>query len=170
MERIRFECRAADMENLTRIWDKNIARNPDEPEWRGWKEEYLANHASGRSRTFLVLADGEPVGEGTVLISPECSAVSGRTCLADGKTVANINALRIEKACEGRGHISRMVRMMEDFARESGFERMTIGVEAQEARNLAIYLHWGYRKLAHWEVQEGNLVLYYAKELGKTNE
>jgi len=79
--------------------------------------------------------------------------------------VANVNALRIEKAFEGQGHISKMVRLMEDFARERGCEELTIGVEARRARNLAIYLHWGYRRLVHCETEDGELVLYYAKPL-----
>lgn len=165
MKETKFEWRLADREGLERIWDKNIANNPDEPEWIGWKVEYIANHEAGLSRTFLVLADGEPVGEGTLLIDPSCRPVGGNTALADGKTVANVNALRIEKAYEGQGHISHLVRMMEDYARQAGFDTLTIGVDAHIARNVGIYLHWGYNRLVHWEVEDGDLVLYYAKPL-----
>jgi len=46
---------------------------------------------------------------------------------------------------------------------------MTIGVEAVEARNLAIYLHWGYTEFVHSEVElefdHEALILYYAKNL-----
>lgn len=160
-----FECVEADEALLGRIWEKSIAANPGDERWTRWRDEYLANHAEGRSRTFLVLADGEPVGEGTLLMAPACSAIGGRICLADGAGTANVNALRIEKRFEGQGHVSRLVRRMEDFARERGIERLTIGVEARETRNLAIYLHWGYVDFVMSEEEDGELVLYYAKRL-----
>lgn len=68
----------------------------------------------------------------------------------------------------GRGGISALVRMMESRARERGVAVLTIGAETANARNLAIYLHWRYRTLVHAETEEGELVLYYAKELGET--
>ena len=57
------------------------------------------------------------------------------------------------------------MRMMEDYAAAHGMKRLTIGVEAREARNLAIYLHWGYDDFVLSEVDDGELVLYYAKDL-----
>ena len=115
--------------------------------------------------TFVVVCDGEPVGEGTLLFSPDCSAIRGRRNLADGKRVTNLNALRIEKEHEGQGHISRMVRMMEEYAKEHGYDRITIGVEAAETRNLGIYLHWHYDEFVMADVEDDTLVLYYAKNL-----
>ena len=150
---------------LKDIWAKNIAANPGDARWVSWREEALANNRSGRSKTFLVLFRGEPVGEGTLLFSPDCSAIRGRTALADGRTTVNINALRIEKAHEGKGHISRLVALMERYALDRGIQTLTIGVEAAETRNLAIYLHWGYNAFVHAENEEGELVLYYAKRL-----
>ena len=73
--------------------------------------------------------------------------------------------MRIEKEHEGQGHISRMVRMMEAYAKEQGYDRITIGVEAAETRNLAIYLHWNYTDFVMADVEDDALVLYYAKEL-----
>lgn len=157
-------CTEATVELLEKIWDKNIADNPDDPRWLRWKKQFIDDNTSGKAKTFLVLADGEPVGEGTLLFSQECKAVVGRPLLANDKT-ANINALRIEKAHEGQGHISRLVKMMEAYAKEHGYERLTIGVEAQETRNLAIYLHWGYQEFVMSEMDDDVLVLYYAKNL-----
>ncbi|MBE6935506.1 MAG: GNAT family N-acetyltransferase [Ruminococcaceae bacterium] len=150
---------------LEQIWARTIARHPDDPRWEFWREEALLNNRTGRSQTFLVIADGIPVGEGTLLFSPECGAIRGRTALADGKTVTNINALRIEKAYEGQGHISRLVRLMEEAARAQGYRRISIGVEEQELRNRAIYHHWGYRDLLFRELEDGEPVLYYEKKL-----
>lgn len=159
----RFTYKLASRNELETIWNKNIRRNRRDKRWLAWKDEFIANHVSGRSKTFLVLDDGEPVGEGTLLFSPQCSAVNSRTQLADGGKTANINALRIEKVYENQGHISRLIQVMEQFAKENGYRTLTIGVEAQETRNLAIYLHWGYTNFVMAEAEEGNLVLYYSK-------
>lgn len=160
-----YEYVAATEELLERIWEKNIRANSDDERWIKWREEAIANHSCGKAKTFLVLFRGEPVGEGTLLFADDCSAIRGRTMLADGRETANINALRIEKAHEGKGHISKLVRLMEHDAAERGYRKMTIGVEAKEAGNLAIYLHWGYQELVHAEIEDDSLVLYYAKGL-----
>lgn len=161
----RYAYRAATPDDLARIWDRNIADNPGDGRWTAWKQEYVAYNQTGKARTFVVLHNGEPVGEGTLLFSPECAAVGKRTQLADGSHTANVNALRIEKAHEGKGHISRLMRLMEHYAAAQGYKILTIGVEARETRNLAIYLHWGYGRFVMPAVEEGELVLYYAREL-----
>ena len=158
-------CRKATRDDLERLWDANIADNPGDARWERWKEEYIAYNLNGQAATFAVLDGNVPVGEGTLLFSPECGAIRGRTALADGASVANVNALRIRGAYEGRGHVSALVRLMEQYAAEHGCRRLTIGVEARETRSLAIYLHWGYREFVMAQQEDGELVLYYAKEL-----
>ena len=159
------EYRKAAPRDLERLWNANIAENPDDPRWVKWKEEYVSLNKTGMGYTFAVVIDGEPVGEGTLLFSPDCSAIAGRADLADGTVTANINALRIRKMYEGQGHISALVRLMESYAAEHGITRLTIGVEAKETRNIAIYLHWGYTEFVTHAVEDGELVLYYAKNI-----
>ena len=160
-----WEYRAATMDDLERIWAKNIQANPGDSRWAAWRDEFISNNLCGAARTYVVLCHGEPVGEGTLLFSPKCNAIAGRTMLAEGAAVANINALRIEKAHEGRGHISALVRLMEAQAAEMGFTRLTIGVEAGEKRNQAIYTHWGYDRLVLTAKEDGETVLYFEKAL-----
>ena len=160
-----YEYVPATEELLKIIWEKNIKANSDDERWVKWREEAIANNLSGKTKTFLVLFCGEPVGEGTLIFTDDCSAINGRMMLADGKETANINALRIEKEHESRGHISKLVDLMEHYALECGYKKLTIGVEAKETRNLAIYLHWGYKELVHAEIEEDSLVLYYAKNI-----
>ena len=160
-----FECIRATPDKLKEIWEYNIAINADDPRWIRWGREAMEDNLSGRTQTFLILRDGAPVGEGTLIFDPACSAIDGRLDLADGKTTANVNALRIRKEYENQGHVSAMMKQMEQYARELGYTRMTIGVEAKEARNLAIYLHWGYTDYICHEFDDGELVLYYGKEM-----
>lgn len=160
-----FEYRRASICDLERIWDKSIKNNHGDKRYIKWKNEFIKNNHCGLAQTFIIFCDNEPVGEGSLLFSPECSAVRGRKLLCDGAKTANINALRIEKSYEGKGHISRLVRLMEKTARDLGYAYITIGVEAKETRNIAIYLHWGYDEFVLGEIEDGQLVLYYRKNL-----
>ena len=162
---MKYECHPATMDDLECIWEKNIRQNPEDPRWIRWRDEYIGYNRNGQALTYVVVCDGEPVGEGTLLFAPECEAIAGRTVLADGATVANINALRIEKAHERQGHISAMVRLMEAEAARRGYQRLTIGVEEKEKRNQAIYRHWGYQRLVLTEVEDGETVFYLEKDI-----
>ena len=160
-----FTYRMATEEDLARIWEKDIAENKGDDRWPRWRAQYISYNQSGKAKTFVVLADGEPVGQINLLLSPECSAVAGRPLLCNGRDTANMNAFRIEKRYEGQGHISRLVKMAEAYAKERGYTTATIGCEAAESRNLAIYLHFGYTRLVTHMIEEDVLVLYYAKAL-----
>lgn len=161
------EYKKATEEDLELLWDYSIAENPGDDNYIRWKKQFLHDNAQGAAATFVVAADGEPVGEGTLLLSPACKAIQGRHCLCDGTQTANINALRIRKEFEGQGHISALMKTMEQYAIARGISRLTIGVEAAEARNLGIYLHWGFDQFLFAEEEDGALVLYYGKDIRK---
>ncbi|MGN0748479.1 MAG: GNAT family N-acetyltransferase [Christensenellales bacterium] len=148
-----------------KIWDKDIANNLGEDCWIRWKEQYIEYNKTGKATTFVVLDENEPIGQITVLFSSDCSAVKNRPMLCDGKTIANMNAFRIDKKYEGQGHISKLVKMSEAYAKEKGITYLTIGSEAKESRNLAIYLHFGYTEFITSFVEDGDLVLFYGKSI-----
>ena len=155
----------ANEEKLNQVWDINIANHPDDDRWIRWKKRNIGEVSNGIMTTYLVLCDDVPVGEGSVLWDETCYAIKSRPQLATKGKVCNINGLRIIKKFEGQGHISKLFKLMEKDAKERGYEAVTIGVEAIEARNLAIYLHLGYTQLVHHEIEDGALVLYYQKTL-----
>lgn len=156
--------RQATEAELEALWDRNIAENRHDKRWIAWKREFIANNRSGKAATFLVLCNEEAVGEGTLLLSPACSAIAGRKVLCDGEKIANINALRIQKAYEGKGHISKLIRALRNH-----ITKLTIGVEAKETRTLAIYLHLGFTKFLFAEMEDGELVLYFSKQIFPIN-
>ena len=160
--------RPASPDDLVRIWDHDLARHPCWP--AEWKDTYIALNQSGKAKTFGIFDGGQPIGTGTLLFSPECGAVGGRAKLADGKTTAHVNALRIDKPYESRGHISALVKQMERYAASLGYTALTIGVASREKRSRAIYRHWGYGKfITLFKTREG-LILNYAKKLTKDCE
>lgn len=161
-----FTYQKATPEILETLWNDNIKLHKDEKErWMRWKKIYIDENEKNLATTFAICKDGYPIGEGTLLWNKECHAIKERTSLASIGTICNVNALRIQKAYEGQGHISKLMKVMEEYARNLGYQKISIGVEANQTRNLAIYLHFGYQELIHVENEDGELVLYYAKTL-----
>ena len=149
-----YKYQEASIADLELRWDKNIADNIGDDRWVNWKSIAVENHKNKKCITFVVLYGEEPVGEGTLI--PTMQSVE-------------INGLRIDKQYEGKGHISKLVKVMEQYAKNEGYKTAVIGVEPKETRNLAIYLHWGYDTFVKLEIsdikEEEGLILYYSKKL-----
>ena len=161
--------RMATLDDLNNVWDKDISKNPHDERWKRWKTEYINYNNSGAAKTFVALDNDEVIAQITVVLKTNVKAVTGKDKLCDGRSIANMNAFRCDKEYEGQGHISRLVKLGEEYARSIGYTYVTIGSEAKESRNLAIYLHFGYREFLMYELdnseEECLLVLYYGKKL-----
>lgn len=164
-----FIYRKATREDLEKIWDKDIAKHPNDDRYVKWKDRYIKDNEQCKCATFVVLHNESPIGQITVLYSPECGSVAAKPLLCNGIDTANMNAFRIEKEYEGQGHISKLVKMAEEYSKSLGIKYMTIGSEAKESRNLGIYLHFGYNQFImhefYVEDDEEILIVYYKKEL-----
>lgn len=162
-----FQYRIATFSDLESLWNYDINRHEGEErkQWEKWKTKYLNYNKNAEAITFVVVHDENLIGQITILFSPNCSAVKNMPMLCDGKTVANMNAFRIKKEYEGQGHISKLVKLAEHYAKEKGISYLTIGSEAKESRNLAIYLHLGYTEFITSVVEENELILYYGKKI-----
>ena len=165
--------RLATLEDLNNVWDKDIKRNPDDNRWKRWKKEYIDYNNKGEAKTFVAIDNNEVIGQITVILKTNVKAVKGKEKLCDGKFIANMNAFRCDKCYEGKGHISKLVKLGEKYARSLGYKYITIGSEAREVRNLSIYFHFGYTEFLFSELddEEENapLVLYYGKKIIKIN-
>ena len=160
-----MEYRKATIEDLEKIWDKDIIENPNDENYVRWKQQYIENNKLGKCVTFVAVENTVPIAQITVLFSTDCSAVKGRPMLCDGEKRANMNAFRIDKKYEGQGHVSKLVKMAEKYAKEQGFTYLTIGSEAKESRNLGIYLHFGYTEFITSFIEDDELVLFYGKRI-----
>lgn len=107
---VTFEYKPASPADLEAIWNKDIAQNAGDGRYTAWKSEYIGYNRDGMARTFVVLRCGEPVGQGTLLFSPECKAVAGRTVLADGKATANIGWQEQTRTRFFAAHRTRLLR------------------------------------------------------------
>ncbi len=160
-----FNYRRATLEDLEKIWNKDIQDNLDDNRYIRWKEEFIKANEKNNIVTFVVLNDDDPVGQVSIVLNKNNIKVECRDMLCDGKDTAYLSTFRIEKPFEGQGHISNLVKLAENYAREINIKYLTIGSEAKESRNLAIYLHFGYNEFITFDNSEEELVLFYKKKL-----
>jgi len=148
-----FQYKLATREEITKRWDKNIADNPSDEEWVKRKAIGLENFDDEDFKKFVIMHGDDPIGEGTLIFEEDN---------------VDIQALRIDKHYEGQGHISKLVKVMEQYARDNGCTNATIGVEPNETRNMSIYFHWGYTNFEKAEMKlrdDEPFILYYSKKL-----
>ena len=164
-----IEYRVATLEDLNNVWDKDIRGNIGDERYKRWKNEYIGYNLNGDAKTFVAVDNNDVIAQITVILKPNVKAVMGKEKLCDGKHIANMNAFRCDKEYEGKGHISKLVKLGEEYVRNIGYNYITIGSEARETRNLSIYFHFGYTEFLMSEVDEQEeddpLVLYYGKKL-----
>lgn len=162
--------REAIIEDLENVWNKDIRENPNDDRWIRWKKEYIKHNEEGNLKTFVAVNDdNDVIAQISVVFSSKVKCVKGKRKLCDDKRICNMNAFRCDEEYEGQGHISKLVKMGEEYARNKGYKYITIGSEARETRNLSIYFHFGYKTFLMYEIDESEedkpLVLYYGKNL-----
>lgn len=164
-----MEYRIATEDDLISVWDSDINRHPNDENWKRWKKEYILYNKNQEATTFVAVSDNNKiVAQITVVLKPTVKAVIGKPFLCDDSTV-NMNGFRCDTEYEGQGHISKLVKRGEEYAKSLGKKYATIGANAKNTRNLQIYFHFGYTTfLKAVDEVDGNsmaTVLYYKKEL-----
>ena len=160
--------RIATIDDLEKVWDKDILRHMDDPNWKRWKREYIEYNKNREAITFVAENKGDIIAQISVVLKNNVKAVLGKPFLVNSETI-NMNGFRCDKAYEGQGHISKLVKMGEEYAKRLGYKYASIGANAKNTRNLQIYFHFGYtqflKAVEELEGDEMATVLYYKKEL-----
>lgn len=161
--------RMATLDDLNNVWDKDISKHPEDNRYIRWKKEYIDYNLNDEAKTFVAVINDEVIAQITIILKKNVKAVINKNQLCDGKNICNMNAFRCDKEYEGKGHISKLVKLAEEYAKSIGYNYVTIGSEARETRNLAIYFHFGYNEYLMSELDDSEedspLVLYYGKKL-----
>ena len=88
-----FIYRKATLEDLDKIWDKDIKDNPNDNRYIRWKEEFIDANRKGDIITFVVLNDDDPIGQCSLVVNKNNIKVDCRDLLCDGKNVAYVSTL-----------------------------------------------------------------------------
>ena len=158
-----FECKIATTSDMLEKWDYEIKRHPNDNRWVIWKETAINNVKAGNRICFYGELDGEIIVEATAIISRKDTGLERMELV--GSNGAYLEAFRVKKEFEGQGYFSKVYRFMEEYLKNLGFKKLTLGVEPTEERNRQIYFYLGFTNFLFTATEK-----YPPKEEGKEPE
>ena len=60
--------RRATIEDLEKIWDKDIQANSDDERYLRWKDEFIEANKLENIVTFVILNDDDPIGQASLVL------------------------------------------------------------------------------------------------------
>ena len=148
-------------------WDYEIKLHPGQENWIIWKAEAIKNYQTGRSIPYYGILDGMIICEATALIHSD--TVQNSDGLVDNQT-AYLCAFRTAAEYQGLGYFSKLFHYMINDLRRRGYNKVTLGVEPADEKNLKMYKHFGFNefiKQGKETFPDGTVidVLYYWKAI-----
>ena len=152
-----FECRIVNFEELNQRWDDLIAMHPGDNAWKKYKENAIKYFNENSAIFYLGFIDGKAICEVCAHIDKKSSDVKNIEGLISDK-MAYLSAGRCDKEFENKGYFAKLVRFAEADLKNRGFEKLSLGVEPGEVRNIQIYFHLGFTNYIKTGIEE-----YYAE-------
>lgn len=137
-----YICKIASLEEMDNKWDYEIAHAGDDREnWIIWKKSSIENAQKGKLLPYYGILDGQIISEATAIL--DSSIAQNSDGLVDERT-AYLSAFRTIDEHQGKGYFSKLFRYMLEDLKDRGYEKVTLGVEPEEAENKEIYFHYGF--------------------------
>lgn len=91
---------------------------------------------------FLGFEDNRPIATAQLILK----RVDNDPDLANGKNIANVHHLRVAYDKHGLGLGEAMMEKVENYAKEHGITKITLGVDDWNTKAIGFYKHLGYRR------------------------
>ena len=161
-----YICKIASVDEMKIKWNYEIKKHKS-PNWKIWKVESIERVKNGQCIVYYGIINGKIICETTAMIDK--NIVQNSDGLVDDKTVY-LCAFRTVDKYQGKGYFSKLFNFMINDLKSKGYEKVTLGVEPTETKNLKIYKHLGfneYIKFAQETYLDGTVidVDYYGMEL-----
>lgn len=157
----------ANKEQIAYMFDMNAKRTGDYKNWESFKKNALDNYDN--RIVYMGMLGDEIITEATAIINENGLTVQDKENLV-GDKIAYLQAFRTKEGYDNKGYFSKLYKFMESELKSKGFERLTLGVEPCEVRNILIYFNWGftdYIKTSYEIYPDGEKIIvnYYGKNL-----
>ncbi len=157
----KYICTLANIRQIEKRWEEKEKRDLSDKSIAIWKLNAINGFKAGKRLYYYGFLGDEVICEAAALLK-ECEVQNGAG-LAGDKT-AYLSAFKTEENYRGKGYFSVLYKFMEEDLKKRGYEKLTLGVEAEDEKNLMIYKKWGYNEFIKTACE------YYPSENGEDTE
>lgn len=137
-----YICKIASVDEMKIKWNYEIKKHKS-PNWKIWKVESIERVKNGQCIVYYGILNGKIICETTAMLDK--SIIQNSDGLVDDKT-AYLCAFRTVDKYQGKGYFSKLFNFMINDLKSKGYEKVTLGVEPTETKNLKIYKHLGFNE------------------------
>ena len=168
-----YICKIATVEDMEQNWNYLIEIHPDNNAWKIWKEKAIKDMENKNAIVYYGILNGVIISEVTAFLSN--LDVQNSDGLVDD-TTAYLSAFRTRKEYRGKGYFSELYKFIENDLKNRGCNKLTLGVEPCEVKNMMIYFKYGFTDFIKtaYEIEPAKneneepkkyLVCYYGKNI-----
>ena len=157
----KYICTLADIHQIEKRWEEKEKKDPFDKSIATWKRNAINGFKAGKRLYYYGFLGDKVICEAAALLSA-CEVQNGEG-LAGGET-AYLSAFKTEEKYRGKGYFSVLYKFIEDDLKKRGYEKLTLGVENGDEKNLMIYKKWGYNEFIKTACE------YYPSESGEGTE
>lgn len=162
--------RQATIQEIENWWDVKIEKQPNNPAYKIWKEDFVEGNKKGKYKTFFVFDENNNyVGQGSLTLKSEDPDLTG-------ENKAEVTKLEINREFRGQKICTLIHNTLINYAKSIGIKKLTIGVDPAKIKNMQIYFHFGYNTFIKVTSEEEpprepngsptqEYVLYYSMEI-----
>lgn len=172
-----YICKLATLDEVINKANEEVKKHLNNKMWEIFKERAINNFKNKNTLVYVGILNDEIICEATAFIKED--GMREEVNNLDGllsKNMVYLSGFRTNKEFEGQGYFSKLFKYMENDLREKGYNKMCLGVEPCEVRNMQIYFKWGFTNYIKTNIeylpsedgkQKGRqeIVNYYYKEI-----
>ena len=140
-----YICKIATLEEIIKKCDYEIKSHPGNEMWNVFKKRAIKKFKERTAITYIGILNDEIICEATAYIN--IKAFEGDISNPEGllsEEMVYLSGFRTNKEYEGNGYFSKFFKFMEKDLKEKGYNKMCLGVEPNEIRNIQIYFKFGF--------------------------
>ena len=140
-----YICKIATLDEIIKKSDYEIARHPNNNMWVVFKDLAIKHFNEGNTFTYIGILNGEIICEATAITKKEgfIGYIENPEWIITDKMVY-LSGFRTNKEYKGQGYFSKLYKYMENDLKNKGYNKLWLGVEPSEVRNMQIYFKWGF--------------------------
>lgn len=140
-----YVCKIASLDELIEKSDYEILIHPNNDMWVKFKELAIKNYNNKNRILYIGKLNNKIICEATAVINKD--GLKGDINNSDeliSDTMVYLSGFRTNKEFIGKGYFKKLFIFMENDLKNKGYNKMSLGVEPREVRNIQIYFKLGF--------------------------